>query len=200
MLEQVHEPQSAACEAAAAAAAAKNSSPAPVLIIDAPWWFCTSDSVGNHLSLYFTLRALALLHGIGFQMKPTCGPIIRDTPKHIIGWLPQSASPNWPPEVPRDPGTIMREIEGTCSRTKQCRSIITHYCTHGWPFFAAVWRREIRAAAERYSVARRGCWQAAAQRRRSTRMTSMMPSSTFAVGTLWKWMRHGARSLLGLCH
>ncbi|EOD36475.1 hypothetical protein EMIHUDRAFT_226228 [Emiliania huxleyi CCMP1516] len=66
-----HEPQSAACEAAAAAAAAKNSSPAPVLIIDAPSWFCTSDSVGNHLPLYFTLRALALLHGIGFQMQPT---------------------------------------------------------------------------------------------------------------------------------
>ena len=82
-------------------------------------------------------------------MQPTCGPIIRDTPKHIIGWLPQSASPNWPPEVPRDPGTIMREIEGTC----KCRSILTHVCTHGWPLFAAVWRREIRAAAERYSVA-----------------------------------------------
>jgi len=86
-------------------------------------------------------------------MQPTCGPIIRDTPKHIIGWLPQSASPNWPPEVPRDPGTIMREIEGTC----KCRSIITHLCTHdGWPLFAAVWRREIRAAAERYSVAHKG--------------------------------------------
>jgi len=147
-----HEPQSAACEAAAAAAAAKNSSPAPVLIIDAPSWFCTSDSVGNHLPLYFTLRALALLHGIGFQMQPTCGPIIRDTPKYITGWLPQSASPNWPPEVPRDPGTIMREIEGTC----KCRTIITHVCTYGWPLFAAVWGREIRAAAERYSVARKG--------------------------------------------
>ena len=42
------------------------------------------------------------------------------------------------------------QIEGTC----KCRSIITHHCTHGWPLFAAVWGREIRAAAERYSVAK----------------------------------------------
>ena len=29
-------------------------------------------------------------------------------------------------------------------------------CGHGWPLFAAVWGREIRAAAERYSVATKG--------------------------------------------
>ena len=52
------------------------------------------------------------------------------------------------------------------------------------PFGVA--RSEPQPSAIRLHV--RGCWQATAQRRRSTRMTSMMPSSTFAVGTLWKWM------------
>ena len=65
------------------------------------------------------------------------------------------------------PAQSLIEIEGTC----KCRMIITHFCTHGWPVFAAVWRREIRAAAERYSYSvahTRGCWQAAAQRHAHT--------------------------------